>query len=71
MILLRQLADEIFNMFAGDPTMSVLAVAIVGVAAALHFLTPLPSSLIGIGLVIGCLTLLILRVFSHAHKGER
>ena len=71
MILLRQLVGEIFSMFAGDPTMSILTVTIVGFAAALHFLTPLPSSLIGIGLVIGCLTLLGLRVFSHAHKGER
>ena len=68
MILLRQLASELYGMFAGDAMMSVFTVAIVLVAAAVRFLTPLPSSLAGIGLVLGCLALLVFRVLAHARN---
>ncbi len=71
MNLLRQFASEIYSMFAGDAVMSVFTVVIVGVAATLRVLTPLPSSLIGIGLLVGCLMLLMVRVLAHARKVGR
>jgi hypothetical protein len=70
MSLLRQFASEIYSMFAGDWVMSVFAVVIVVVTAALRFLTCLPSSLIGIGLLVGCLMLLIVRVLAYARKAR-
>jgi hypothetical protein len=71
MTLLRQIASEIYSMFAGDAAMSVFIVMIVAAAAGLRFLTPLPSPLIGIGLMMGCLTLLIARVVAHARRVRR
>jgi hypothetical protein len=71
MILLRQLVFELYSMFAGDAMMSVFTVAIVLVAAAVRFLMPLPSTLAGIGLLLGCLALLVIRVLAHARNIER
>jgi len=64
MRLLREVASEIYSMFAGDAAMTVMTVAIVTVAFALRFLTPTPPILIGFGLLVGCLALLIIRVLS-------
>ena len=66
MKLLRELASEIYSMFAGDAVMSIFVVIIVCAAAALRSLTPLPSSLAGFGLLAGCLILLAYRVFSYS-----
>jgi hypothetical protein len=71
MILLRQLASELYSMFAGDAMMSVFTVAIVLGAAAVRFLMPLPSFWAGIGLLLGCLALLVIRVLAHARNIER
>lgn len=70
MKLLRELASEIYSMFAGDAAMSVFVVIIVCAAAALRYLTPLPSYLIGFGLLAGCLVLLALRVLSYSAKAR-
>jgi hypothetical protein len=71
MSLLRQLGSEIYSMFAGDAVMSVSTVAIVVVAAALRFLTPIPSSLVGVCLLAGCLALLIIRVLAYPRNARR
>lgn len=68
MKLLRELASEIYSMFAGDAIMSIFVVIIVCAAAALRSLTPLPPYLIGFGLLAGCLVLLAYRVFSYSVK---
>lgn len=68
MRLLRELGSEIYSMFAGDAVMSVFAILIVAATAALRFLTPLPSYLVGFGLLVGCLVLLALRVFLYSRK---
>lgn len=71
MRLLREVAAEIYSMFAGDAVMTIFAVAIVAVAAALRFLTPTPPIAIGFGLFAGCLALLMIRVFVHARRMRR
>jgi hypothetical protein len=71
MTLLRQLASELYSMFAGDATMSTFTITIVAAAAAVRFLTPLPSFVAGIGLLIGCLALLVIRVLAHARNTRR
>lgn len=68
MNVLRGVASEIYSMFAGDAVMSLFVVLLVSVAAALRFWTPLPSYLVGFGLLAGCLTLLAARVLAHARK---
>ena len=70
MTLVRQLASEIYSMFAGDWIMSVFTVVIVFAAIALHALTLLPPLLVGIGLIVGCLTLLVIRVLIHARNSS-
>lgn len=70
MKLLRELASEIYSMFAGDAVMSIFVILIVAVSAAMRSLTPLPSYLIGFGLLAGCLVLLALRVFSYSAKAR-
>ena len=66
MRLLREVASEIYSMFAGDAVMTIFAVAIVAVASALRYLTPVPPITIGFGLFAGCLLLLMARVFASA-----
>ena len=68
MRLLREVAFEIYSMFAGDAVMSIFVVAIVAAAAALRFLTLTPPFFIGFGLLAGCLALLIYRVILYAHR---
>ena len=70
MKLLRELASEIYGMFAGDAVMSIFVVIIVCIAAVLRSLTPLPSYLVGFGFLAGCLVLLALRVFSYSAKAR-
>lgn len=71
MRMLREIAAEIYSMFAGDAVMTVFTIAIVSVAAALRFLTAAPPILIGFGLVVGCLVLLIGRVVAFANNARR
>ena len=71
MTILRQIVSEIYSMFAGDAVMTIFTVAIVSVAAALHYLTATPAILIGLGLVAGCLALLIGRVVAYANNARR
>jgi hypothetical protein len=68
MNLIRQLASEIYRMFAGDWKMSVFTVILVFAAIAIHFLTLLPSLWVGIGLMMGCLMLLVMRVLIYARN---
>lgn len=71
MSLLRQVFEEIYSMFAGDATMSSCTLVIVALATALHVFTAIPASLIGFGLFAGCVTLLVLRVFTYANQIRR
>ena len=71
MMVFRQIASEIYSMFAGDVVMTIFTVAIVLVAAVLRYLTPIPTVLIGFGVLAGCLTLLIGRVASYATSARQ
>ena len=71
MSVLRQVFAEFYSMFAGDAAMSAGTLAIVAVAVALHMFTATSASLIGFGLFAGCLTLLLVRVFSYAGQKDR
>ena len=71
MTLLREIASEIYSMFAGDAVMTILAIAIVSAAATLRFLTATPPIIIGFGLLAGCLALLISRVVVYSRRFRR
>lgn len=64
MSLLRQVLGELYSMFAADVAMSVGAVAIVLAAYVLHVLASTPPTLLGFGVLVGCVALLIARVFA-------
>ena len=70
MSLLREVASEIYSMFAGDAVMTIFAIAIVAAAAGLRFLTLTPPIFIGFGLFAGCLSLLICRVILYAYRSR-
>jgi len=68
MNVLRQVASELYSMFAGDAVMSVITIAVVAVATLVHILTPIPPAFVGFGLLAMCLVLLVARVFSYGYK---
>ena len=71
MRLLREVASEIYSMFAGDAAMTAAAIAIVAAAATLRFLTRTPPIIIGFGLLAGCLVLLISRVIVYSRRSRQ
>lgn len=71
MSLLRQIAAEIYGMFAGDAVMTICAVIFVAIASALRFLTAVPSRAIGFALFAACVALLLTRVYLYADRSKR
>ena len=70
MSLMRQVAAEIYSMFAGDVLMTVLAIAFVAIAGALRLLTPIPPEEIGFALFASCVALLLTRVYLYASRSQ-
>lgn len=68
MSLLRQVAAELYSMFAADVAMTIGTVAIVVIADALGALTLAPPTLLGFGILAGCIVLLVARVFAFGRK---
>jgi hypothetical protein len=70
MSLLRQIGSELYSMFVSDAVMTALTLAIVLAAAALRHFTGTSPTLVGFGVLLGCLSVLIVRVLSYGLKSK-
>ncbi len=68
MRVLHNVFRELIGMFAGDTLLSLIALLIVGMAAAVRFWSPLPPYAAGLILVIGCLIAITWRTQTYKAK---